>query len=161
MPQIGKINGERGASRIICLPVRDMVLNDKVDWRFSQALNGLGGDLRFVFSVCETELCVLVAFSHSETQSSQHWNVLVLKVIRTPSQPEWENWLYLMPGKKVKYIWKPEYILPVSQLIKTNNKWINRNSVERWGMCYTVFDDWLYAHGIPFFFFRLTFPFVS
>lgn len=62
MPQIGKINGERDASRIICLPVRDMVSYDKVDWRFSQALNGLGEDLQLAFSLCETEISVLVAF---------------------------------------------------------------------------------------------------
>lgn len=62
MPQIGKINGEREALRTICLPVRDMVSNDKVDWRFSQSLSGLGEDLQLAFSVCETEICVLVAF---------------------------------------------------------------------------------------------------
>lgn len=43
MPQIEKINGEKEALRTICLPVRDMVLNDKVDWRVSQAISGLGG----------------------------------------------------------------------------------------------------------------------
>lgn len=43
MPQTGKINGERDALKTICLPVRDMVSSGKVDWRFSQALSGLGG----------------------------------------------------------------------------------------------------------------------
>lgn len=52
MPQIEKINGEKEALRTICLPVRDMVLNDKVDRRVSQAISGLGGKTFNWLSLC-------------------------------------------------------------------------------------------------------------